>query len=114
MKGLLRHGATTGSILKYNSLTSGQHKLYFGEIYNVTGYEFLDAYAFTTYCACEGTCCGQVRLTTSNTIAYQEVNLGPLNHVMSDAEQTLYIANVLNYDNMLWAKADSTECVDLI
>ncbi|CAJ0595849.1 unnamed protein product, partial [Cylicocyclus nassatus] len=37
---------------------ASQRRLYFGDVYNVTGYTFLHAYAFTHRCACEGICCG--------------------------------------------------------
>ncbi|CAJ0595601.1 unnamed protein product [Cylicocyclus nassatus] len=86
-----------------------QHKLYFGDIYNVTGYEFLHAYAFTTYCACEGTCCGQVQLTERKVKITGSVY--GFDYVISDANQTLYIANFLTKDNSSWAKPNSTICI---
>ncbi|CAJ0595606.1 unnamed protein product [Cylicocyclus nassatus] len=92
---------------------SGQHKLYFGSVYNVTGYEFLDAYAFTTYCACDGICCGQVPLT-KNTIGDANDYVQGLQPDISDVEQVLYIANVLRgEDNIPWQSANSTVCLDL-
>ncbi|CAJ0592970.1 unnamed protein product [Cylicocyclus nassatus] len=38
-------------------------RLYFGNAYNISGYYFLDAYAFTGKCACEnGACCANIAI----------------------------------------------------
>ncbi|CAJ0601638.1 unnamed protein product [Cylicocyclus nassatus] len=42
---------------------AGYRRLYLGEIYNVTGYHFYNAYTFTDYCATqEGECLGKVEI----------------------------------------------------
>ncbi|EYC40283.1 hypothetical protein Y032_0621g752 [Ancylostoma ceylanicum] len=38
-------------------------RLYFGSAFNVTGYYFMDGYAFADYCLCDdGACCGSTAL----------------------------------------------------
>ncbi|CAJ0595850.1 unnamed protein product [Cylicocyclus nassatus] len=87
---------------------ASQHRLYFGDVYNVTGYTFLHAYAFTHRCACEGICCGSFpirEIFTGSTYYYDNVTAGS-----SDMNQTLYIAGVLYSDNGTRGGMSKTDC----
>ncbi|CAJ0591507.1 unnamed protein product [Cylicocyclus nassatus] len=66
---LYRQGSTStwGGYILYREETdascitemaSNFRRLFFGEIYNTTGYYFLDAYAFADYCVAMGQCLG--------------------------------------------------------
>ncbi|KAL6731676.1 hypothetical protein Aduo_002515 [Ancylostoma duodenale] len=40
-------------------IISGHRRLYFGSVYNVTGYIFMNAFAFAEPCTCDSNaCCG--------------------------------------------------------
>ncbi|KAL6736330.1 hypothetical protein Aduo_006694 [Ancylostoma duodenale] len=42
---------------------ANHRRLYFGSVYDVTGYYFMNGYAFADYCVCsDGTCCGSEEL----------------------------------------------------
>ncbi|CAJ0595786.1 unnamed protein product [Cylicocyclus nassatus] len=78
---------------------ASQRRLYFGDVYNVTGYTFLDAYAFTGRCACAGICCGQVRIYENfegGSYYYTYYYRAPFKTEMN---QILYIAGILKADN---------------
>ncbi|KAL6736323.1 hypothetical protein Aduo_006687 [Ancylostoma duodenale] len=43
---------------------ANHRRLYFGSVFNVTGYYFMNGYAFADYCVCDnGSCCGSHNLT---------------------------------------------------
>ncbi|EYC44960.1 hypothetical protein Y032_0444g1565 [Ancylostoma ceylanicum] len=49
---------------------ANHRRLFFGSIYNVTGYYFLDGYAFEDYCECDdGACCG---ITALREVSYPD------------------------------------------
>ncbi|EYC08240.1 hypothetical protein Y032_0067g67 [Ancylostoma ceylanicum] len=41
---------------------ASHRRLYFGNVYNTSGYIFLNAYAFAEPCTCGSACCGKVAL----------------------------------------------------
>ncbi|CAJ0595779.1 unnamed protein product [Cylicocyclus nassatus] len=86
---------------------ASQHRLYFGDVYNVTGYTFLHAYAFTHRCACEGICCGSwpIRERIIGT-AYHYGNYA----ASTDKNQTLYIVGWLQPDNSTGSGMSKTDC----
>ncbi|CAJ0595847.1 unnamed protein product [Cylicocyclus nassatus] len=86
---------------------ASQHRLYFGDVYNVTGYTFLHAYAFTHRCACEGICCGSwpIRERIIGT-AYHYGNYA----ASTDKNQALYIVGWLRSDNSTGDGMSKTNC----
>ncbi|CAJ0595787.1 unnamed protein product [Cylicocyclus nassatus] len=88
-----------------------QRRLYFGDVYNVTGYTFLNAYAFTDRCACAGICCGQVPIHESieHGLYYYSYNEA-LDNQKTEVNQTLYIAGILNADNTTWHGMSKSGC----
>ncbi|EYC44967.1 hypothetical protein Y032_0444g1570 [Ancylostoma ceylanicum] len=58
---------------------ANHRRLYFGSAFNVTGYYFMNGYAFADYCSCDdGACCGSTALleaTSQKMYLYQD-NLG--------------------------------------
>ncbi|CAJ0595553.1 unnamed protein product [Cylicocyclus nassatus] len=79
------------------------HKLYFGDIYNVTGYEFLDAYALRMHL---GNVTSVEVVKSSPTFAKKTsiiLNFEPKSLLiplgLSDAKQAIFIANVLDVNN---------------
>ncbi|CAJ0595796.1 unnamed protein product [Cylicocyclus nassatus] len=79
---------------------ASQRRLYFGDVYNVTGYTFLDAYAFTGRCACAGICCGQVPIREKFMYGRYYYNFDRTSgEVETDVKQTLYVAGILDAHN---------------
>ncbi|CAJ0595795.1 unnamed protein product [Cylicocyclus nassatus] len=89
---------------------ASQRRLYFGDVYNVTGYTFLDAYAFTDRCACAGICCGQVsifeRFAYGSYHYFHQSSVG----LITEVSQTLYIAGILNAENRTVLGMSKTGC----
>ncbi|KHJ87981.1 PAN domain protein [Oesophagostomum dentatum] len=73
---------------------AGRRRLFFGSVYNTTGYTFMDAYAFTSKCACEsGACCGitEIREYTPGNKTYVYAMNSPF--LLSDLDQSFFIAS---------------------
>ncbi|EYC25258.1 hypothetical protein Y032_0012g1788 [Ancylostoma ceylanicum] len=77
---------------------ANHRRLYFGNVYNVTGYIFMNAFAFAGSCTCDSNaCCGSLTikefLSAKDQYAYTTTAQFP-GKTPSDVDQTFYIANV--------------------
>ncbi|CAJ0595788.1 unnamed protein product [Cylicocyclus nassatus] len=89
---------------------ASQRRLYFGDIYNVTGYTFLDAYAFTDRCACAGICCGQVPIYEKLALENYLYSVSKPISQTTEMNQTLYIAGTLFASNRTDQGMSKTGC----
>ncbi|EYC25260.1 hypothetical protein Y032_0012g1790 [Ancylostoma ceylanicum] len=95
MKRLILNGTVSSNV----SPKRGDHRrLYFGSAYNVTGYIFMNAFAFTGPCTCDSNaCCGTFTikefLLANDRYAYTTTAQFP-GKTPSDVDQTFYIVNM--------------------
>ncbi|CAJ0592912.1 unnamed protein product [Cylicocyclus nassatus] len=91
---------------------ASRSRLYFGQIYNTTGYYFLGGYAFTGKCACEdNACCGKTAIDEylnpimGNEHVYGYVYFGPKKPdnfygLEIASKQQFYIAGIAYRSNL--------------
>ncbi|KHJ84122.1 hypothetical protein OESDEN_16168 [Oesophagostomum dentatum] len=77
---------------------TGHRRLFFGDVYNTTGYIFMNAYAFTSKCACESrACCGikKIReyLVQNRTYTYY---MPGSDAALTDVNQIFFIARAVS------------------